>query len=522
VLVVDDDPTFRKLFQSVLEKRGYLVVAVDGGVAAQLIYASEGPFDCSVIDYLMPGLDGIGLIRWLHDCDPALSSLLVTAHGDKQTVEQAWAAGASGFIDKPPTAADLTLGVERAVSRSRENRRMARMSADVHRVANTQRSILRSSTGPRSQGIRITHHPFHQAGGDFLVRCPVSDTETLVLAADVSGHDLNAAFLAAYFQGLVRGMLRRAAPLEEILDFFNHVLLEEWNRSDAEKTPDPASIAVTALWIDSQRMHLNVAVNGNPLPILTDTEGNSLALAEPACPLGWFPGPSTRQTSYRWKPGSSVRLWTDGLDDLAERLDVDPLAVAFALHRAHLLGEARPGWVEQAGDDVMAVSVNLLHPDQASWGFEPLIREKYCWEQLGGIDQWQEKWRRSLTFALSGLSGESLFDILIVARETVLNALQHGCQPGETASFQAAFDPDAGTLRLIVNDPGPGYDSVPSTSTMEDQVEDDFGRRHRGLQLIEGLSRRVRSMRRGAELWIDLDVKFDDALCEGNPASDRI
>jgi anti-sigma regulatory factor (Ser/Thr protein kinase) len=165
----------------------------------------------------------------------------------------------------------------------------------------------------------------------------------------------------------------------------------------------------------------------------------------------------------------------------------------------------------------MAVSVNLLHPDQASWGFEPLIREKYRWEQLSGIDQWQEKWRRSLTFALSGLSGESLFDILIVARETVLNALQHGCQPGETASFQAAFDPDTGTLRLIVSDPGPGYDRVPSASATEGEVEDGFGRRHRGLQLIQGLSRRVRSMRRGAELWIDLDAKFEDAFCEGNP-----
>src|SRR5262249_34741692 len=157
---------------------------------------------------------------------------------------------------------------------------------------------------------------------------------------DVSGHDLNAAYVAAYFQGLVRGMLGRGAKLAEILEFFNRVLLEEWNRSPANDVL-PASVAVTALWIDMRRENLFAAANGNPLPILTNGDGYSIELSKPGYPLGWFKGPVTRQTSHRLKPGSSLRLWTDGLDDLAERLGVDPLAAVFALERA----SDRPGWI---------------------------------------------------------------------------------------------------------------------------------------------------------------------------------
>jgi CheY-like chemotaxis protein/anti-sigma regulatory factor (Ser/Thr protein kinase) len=500
VLVVDDDPTFRRLFQSLLQKSGCEVIAAEAGSAAQRLCPSPDAFDCAVVDYLMPGMDGIELIRWLHESDPALAALLVTAHGDKGMVERAWAAGACGFLDKPPTAADLVREVGRALERSRENRRMARMTEDLGQVANTQRAMLRGSTGPDAGGIRLTHLPFHEAGGDFLVRFAASETETLVLAADVSGHDLNAAFLAAHFQGLVRGMLQRAARLDEILEFFNHILLEEWSGPGAGRDACPPSIAVTALWIDSSSLHLTVAVNGNPLPVLVDAEGNVFALGEPGCPLGWFPGPATRPACYRFTPGSSVRLWTDGVEDLAERLHhVDPLAVVAGLHAVQR-SEVRPPWLDLTGDDVMAATIDLLNP-----GYEPIIRQACERENQPCIDQWQERWRRSLRFALPGLTEESTFDILLVAREAVLNAVQHGCGPGEAASFTAAYDPGRKVVRLIVGDPGPGHDRFPAEAATEKNAE----RRHRGLHLIRALSRRVVSRRGGAELHMDLDARFD-------------
>jgi len=489
------------------------VVTANSGTAAQFIFSTQGPFDCATVDFLMPGLDGIQLIRWLSDCDSAMGSVLVTANADKKVVEEAWSAGACRFLDKPPTADNLILVVKCAVDRTRKIRRQAHLDGDLRAIASSQRTILESSRGRECAGVRIAHYPLHQAGGDFLVICPASETETLVLAADVSGHDFNAAFLSAYFQGLIRGMLHRGAQLEEILEFFNDVLLEEWNGQNGETDMVPASIAVTALWIDSRLHNLIVAVNGNPLPILTNAEGFSVALSDPSCPLGWFPGPATRRASYPWQPGTSIRLWTDGLDELAEQLGVDPLAVAFGLQYARSVGRPRPAWLEQAHDDIMAIAVNLAHLDQPILGLQPLLQDTILSEEHGEIDARQERWRRNLQIAISDISEESMFDILLAAREGVLNALEHGCQAGQSAMFQIAYDPDVRKLRLIISDPGSGYED-PGYETRP--PDDDFGTFHRGLRLIGGLAHQVHSKRHGAELWIDLAIKVADTNAEGS------
>ena len=481
-------------------------------MAAQLVFTTQGPFDCVTIDYLMPDLDGIELIRWISDTNPATSTILVTARGDKKVVEQAWSVGACRFLDKPTTAADLVRVVQHAVERYRRSRSQARLDGDIRAIASSHQTILQSSRGQEKDGVRIIHYPLHQAGGDFLAMCPASETETLVLAADVSGHDLNAAFLSAYFQGLIRGMLRRGAKLEEILEFFNNVLLEEWNGQDSTADAVPASIAVTALWLDVRLRNLIVAVNGNPLPILTNADGFSVVLSSPSCPLGWFPGPATRRASYRWQPGSSVRLWTDGLEDLAERLGVDPLSVSFGLQFARDNGRPRPAWAESASDDIMAIAINLANPMEHLFGMRPLILAKYAKEDQQDIDTWQELWRRSLKLAIPEISEEGLFDILLAAREAILNALEHGCKAGQSAHFQVAYDPDARSLRLIVSDPGSGYE----TPLYEARPPDNFGTIHRGLQLIHQLARQVQIKRRGAEVWIDFDVKLADTNPEGS------
>jgi anti-sigma regulatory factor (Ser/Thr protein kinase) len=272
------------------------------------------------------------------------------------------------------------------------------------------------------------------------------------------------------------------------------------------------------LWLDSRLRNLIVAVNGNPLPILTNAEGFSVVLSNPSCPLGWFPGPATRRASYRWQPGSSVRLWTDGLEDLAERLGVDPLSICFALQYALTSGKPRPAWAESASDDIMAISINLANPMERHVGLKPLILAKLVKEEQQDVDSWQEQWRRSLKLAIPDISEEGLFDILLAAREAILNALEHGCKTEQSAHFQAAYDPDARSLRLIVSDPGSGYE----TPLYQARPADGFGTTHRGLQLIQALARQVQIKRHGAEMWIDFDVKLADTKPKGAPTSDGI
>lgn len=81
VLVVDDDPALRALYEKVLTLEGYAVIAVADGVEA-LKYVEDGPVDAVVLDLMMPRLDGRSVKRGF-DANAAMKNvpvILVTGH----------------------------------------------------------------------------------------------------------------------------------------------------------------------------------------------------------------------------------------------------------------------------------------------------------------------------------------------------------------------------------------------------------------------------------------------------------
>jgi two-component system, cell cycle sensor histidine kinase and response regulator CckA len=82
LLVVDDDPQVRFIFQEILELGGYQVVAVDSATAAiELLerrLAAAQPIHMALVDLVMPGMDGVSCIERLHSLAPTLPVLLCT------------------------------------------------------------------------------------------------------------------------------------------------------------------------------------------------------------------------------------------------------------------------------------------------------------------------------------------------------------------------------------------------------------------------------------------------------------
>lgn len=106
ILVVDDSPSLRRMIAACLRAGGYTVTeATDGDEArtlAQNAPAGES-FGMLVTDQVMPGIDGLTLIRSLR-ADPryaGIPMLMLTTEADGQIREQAREAGASGFLPKP-------------------------------------------------------------------------------------------------------------------------------------------------------------------------------------------------------------------------------------------------------------------------------------------------------------------------------------------------------------------------------------------------------------------------------------
>jgi DNA-binding response OmpR family regulator len=104
ILVVDDDPAIRQLLTDVLELAGYEVsTAVDGLAAVRAVQAG-GP-DFVVLDVMMPGLDGYGVLDAIRGlAGEPVPVLMLTAAADPHSVTRAWANGVDYCLTKPFTA----------------------------------------------------------------------------------------------------------------------------------------------------------------------------------------------------------------------------------------------------------------------------------------------------------------------------------------------------------------------------------------------------------------------------------
>ena len=103
VLLVDDDASARLLAQSMLQRQGFVVDAVDSGEAALALLATADPVpELIVLDALMPGLDGFETcqrIRALPACE-GLPIVMHTVLDTDDAVDRAFQAGATDFVAK--------------------------------------------------------------------------------------------------------------------------------------------------------------------------------------------------------------------------------------------------------------------------------------------------------------------------------------------------------------------------------------------------------------------------------------
>ncbi|MBV8831559.1 MAG: response regulator [Acidobacteriaceae bacterium] len=100
ILVVDDDPDIHHLLAAALKEESYLIEDSEDGLAA-LSLLKLRPFDLVITDIRMPGLDGLELLRRIHEIQPGTKVLVMTAESTPATVIQSLREQASGYLSKP-------------------------------------------------------------------------------------------------------------------------------------------------------------------------------------------------------------------------------------------------------------------------------------------------------------------------------------------------------------------------------------------------------------------------------------
>jgi DNA-binding NtrC family response regulator len=116
VLVVDDDPTQRRLIQAVLERDGFAVSHAESGDAAMAHLASGAPVDVVLLDLVMPGLNGQDTLKEMRARGFVQPVIVLTASGGVDTVVRAMQAGATDFFIKPASPERITVSIRNALS----------------------------------------------------------------------------------------------------------------------------------------------------------------------------------------------------------------------------------------------------------------------------------------------------------------------------------------------------------------------------------------------------------------------
>jgi DNA-binding NarL/FixJ family response regulator len=107
VLLADDHRIFREILRTFLESNGWPVVGEAADGLAVIEMARQLHPDTSILDFRMPGLNGIDAARELLKLEPRMNILLLTAYHEDHLVIEALRAGVRGYVTKTQATTDL-------------------------------------------------------------------------------------------------------------------------------------------------------------------------------------------------------------------------------------------------------------------------------------------------------------------------------------------------------------------------------------------------------------------------------
>jgi len=166
ILIADDDAVQRRLVENMVQKCGYEPLVVDSGDAAvALLTAPDAQaVDAVVLDLVMPGLDGLGVLAKIREAGLSIPVIVQTAHGGIDNVVSAMRAGAQDFVVKPVGFERLQVSLRNALNTSalkgelqriRHSREGRLTFADVITRSETMAAVLRTAQKAAASSIPV-------------------------------------------------------------------------------------------------------------------------------------------------------------------------------------------------------------------------------------------------------------------------------------------------------------------------------------------------------------------------------
>lgn len=206
LLIADDDRDIAKVLTALFEHNSYSVDAVYNGNDAY-DYAAGGDYDGLILDVMMPGMDGLEVLKRLRAGGMTTPVLLLTAKGDVEDRVSGLDAGADDYLPKPFAASELLARV-RAMLRRKEQYRTDVMSFEG---LNLDISAFELSFGEKST--RLVSREFQML--ELLMQSPgiVISTEQFMERIWGWDSDVEVSIVWVYISNLRKKIDKLGAPV---------------------------------------------------------------------------------------------------------------------------------------------------------------------------------------------------------------------------------------------------------------------------------------------------------------------
>ena len=307
ILIVEDDPALRALYQHYLDDHFDVTCGANGAEALRAMRRAS--FDVILSDIHMPDMDGFALRqKLLADSETELVPFLfLTGENDAATLALAQQMVIDDCLLKPVSQAQLIAAIERTMLRKEQL--MQRLGGRLMRSIDNTIPEQRPGNSP-DWHVAVGSRSSGEGGGDLVVEHRLGDSRILVVA-DVMGHDARARFFAMSYSGFLHGLF---AAMREPLE--PHVIMGELSAAISRNGLLQASMltcCVLALYPDGR---IEFCTAGHP-PLLRLMPSAVESLSTHGVLPGLLDAPAYRSSQVQLRSGERLAVYTDGLFESA-------------------------------------------------------------------------------------------------------------------------------------------------------------------------------------------------------------
>lgn len=183
ILVVEDEKKVAAFVQAGLEERGFATEICHNGDEAAVLVMSK-PYDAVIMDIMLPGRDGLGVLRKMRDAKNTTPVILLTARGDLNERVEGLDMGADDYVAKPFSMIELIARLN-AVLRRRTGTGLTLLAFADLTLNLTTREVVRAG-----KKIDLTSREFSLL--ECLLRTPGKAVTRVEISQTVWGHNFDA------------------------------------------------------------------------------------------------------------------------------------------------------------------------------------------------------------------------------------------------------------------------------------------------------------------------------------------